>query len=209
MARDKVTIGNLALSFIGDSRISDIEEDSKPAREIRPVWDEVRRFVLGKGEWNFAMRRKSLSARPATVTNPVIGYENAFPLPSDCRRFVEIIEPRQVRDCYANEAGEILANTTGPLVIRYVRDVVEPALWSDGFVEAFAFRLAWQICDALAGEGKGRKEKALKAYKEALKEAKGDDAKQNPPRAHVETDWVRERFTGSSAYDRLLEQGRH
>ena len=198
MARDYVTVANLATGFIGDDDlISAPDEQSKPARTVAAVWDEVRRFVLSKNDWTFARRRLELAARPATAEDPVIGFDNAFPLPVDCRRLCEILEPLDCVDAYALGAnvegkGEILADTIGPLKIRYIADVVDPALWSDGFTEAFAMRLAWQICDRLSGD-KARKTDANRAFELALRRAGGVNAKQDPPRSLGRGDWVRAR----------------
>lgn len=198
MARDYVTVANLATGYIGDDDlISAPDEQSKPARTVAAVWDEVRKFVLSKNEWTFARRGISLAARPATAANPVIGYDYAFPLPVDYRRLIQIIEPIACRSRYlvaADAAGkrEILVNTAGPLVIRYIRDVEDPALWSDGFTEAFVFRLAWQICDRLSGD-KARKRDAGDQFRMALRQAGGANAKEDPPRELDRGDWVRSR----------------
>lgn len=200
MARDFVTIANMATGFFGeDDQIREPNEDSKPARSIQAVWEEGRKIVLSKGEWDFAMHRAELAA---LADDAPIGFLYAFPLPVDHRRLVEILEPRELD--YSLEGGKILCDTPGPVRIRYVRDVPEPALWSDGFVEAFSMWLAWRVADRLSGD-KQRKREAWAAYKEALKEAKGVDAKQNPPRQHPETEWTRARHAGVSD----LSSGRH
>ncbi len=200
MARDQVTIANLATGFFGeDDQIRSLDEDSKPARTVRAVWDELRRFVLSKGEWDFATRTLELSPRPAHVDWPVYGYRYAFKLPSSMRRFIAVLEPDFiVQSAYRIQAGrqgpEILADSAA-LTVRFVDDVTECAYWSDGFVEAFAMRLAWQIADRLSGD-KQRKQQALDAYETALRRAKGVDAKQNPPRRQTEGEWTRARRGG-------------
>jgi hypothetical protein len=196
MARDFVTIANLAVGFVGDDdQIREPSEDSKPARTVRAAWESVRQFVICAAEWNFAMRRAWLPAREISIEKPVIGFQNAYPLPHDCLRFVELLELQDVR--YQIENGEILADWTGALPIRYEVDVAETALWSPEFVEAFSMRLAWQIADRLSGD-KQRKQQAKDAYDGVIRKARGTDARQNPPRTHPETDWSRARRAGTA-----------
>lgn len=188
---DWVTIANLALSLCGeDDQIRDPDQDSHAARSVRAVWAEVRRDVIRDHPWNFAMTRAGLAAVDGVVTYP---WDAAFPLPEDCLRFLEVLDPAGCRDTFANEGGRILADTAGPLYIRYVRDVEETGLWDALFVSAFAARLAFQIADRITGD-RGRKSDAWGAYRAALAKAKGVDAKENPPVEGVESSWIEARY---------------
>jgi len=152
----------------------------------------VRSFVLSKTDWSFATRRVNLAARTATDEWPIIGYSNAFPLPTDFIRLVDIGGTRLLETDYAIEAGparrELLVDRRGPLILRYVFDQEDVARWSPEFVEAFSMRLAWQIADRLSGD-KQRKQQALDAYTKTISEARGSDARQKAPRDQLETDW--------------------
>lgn len=194
---DYVSVANLALSKLGeDDQIRDPDDTGKPASSIRAVWDLMRRVVLRAHPWNFAMRRAELVPRTGAslVSDPVIGWEYAFPLPSDFLRLVELLEPRLAKDTYQVEGHEILANTLGPLRIRYVRDVPDMSRWDALAIEAFASRLAFQIADRITGD-EARKRTAWSNYKDALKDAKGVDAKENPPVEGVESAWVEARLS--------------
>lgn len=188
---DYVTIANLALSKIGeDDQIRDPDQDSHAARTVRAVWDQIRRAVLRAHPWNFALKRFECAARTGAVPHP---WENAFPLPSDCVRLIEVLDPASVRDTYELEGRELLADTAGPVFIRYVSDITETALWDDLFVEAFACRLAFQIADRITGD-RGRKDDCWQAYRFALREAKGTDARENPPIPFPDSSWVTARY---------------
>ncbi|MEA3053558.1 MAG: hypothetical protein QOG72_2461 [Sphingomonadales bacterium] len=189
---DYVTIANLTLSLIGeDDQLRDPDQDSHAARAVRAVWDEVRRDVLRDHPWNFAIARRDLSAVEDIVTYP---WAAAFQLPEDCLRLLEVLDPPGCRDTFENEGGRILADTAGPLWVRYVRDVEETGLWDALFVSAFAARLAFQIADRITGD-RGRKDDAFRAYRAALAKAKGVDAKENPPVVTVESDWITARYS--------------
>jgi hypothetical protein len=189
-----VEIANLATGFFGeDDQIRSPDDDSKPARTVRAVWSLVRKFVHSKANWSHGLRTVNLSARAANGAFPLVSHAYAYPLPARFARLARIVEPKGARDAYAIQRGpagrEILTDYAGPLTIEYVEDVEDPARWSPEFVEAFAMRLAWQICDRLSGD-KGRKKDAENAYRAALSEARGSDARQQAPRDHAATPWT-------------------
>jgi hypothetical protein len=183
---DFVTIANLAASKIGeDDQLRSPDDDNHLSRTVRAVWDLQRRAALRDHSWNFAMRRAQLAAE-ALETAP-IGWQSSFPIPADCVRLIEVLGWALGRD-YQREGGAILADSAGPVVIRYIADVEEPALWDDLFVEAFACRIAVQIADRITGD-RGRKADAWDGYRAALKEAKRVDARENPQVAWGPTEW--------------------
>lgn len=193
-----VEIANLATGFFGeDDQIRSPDDDSKPARTVRAAWAKVRFFVFSKANWSCAKRRSTLAARTADPSYPVLApYTNAFPLPARFVRLVQLLDPACVRDDYVILRGpkgrEIHCDATGPLSIEWIEDLAEWASWSAEFTEAFAMRLAWQIADRLSGSTT-RKEQALAAYKLAVTQGAGSDARQSPPQRLVEGDWVRSR----------------
>jgi hypothetical protein len=200
-----VPLANLALNHIGeDDRISAPDEDSKPARAVARAWELTRLFVLAAAHWSFAVRTVELVARVDLPEFPIAGGLTAFPLPPDLVTLVEIREPKclQDPDSYSIEGGpegtEILCDELGPIVLRYVRDgvdIADPSRWTPAFAEAFAFRLAWQISDALAAD-KARKDRAFANYQAALKLAKRTNARMKAPIGHAETPWSAARRTG-------------
>lgn len=200
-----VPIANTALQHLGNAdRIVAPEEDSKPARAVKVGWEPTRLFVLAEAHWSFAIRTIEIAARGDDPKFPIALGRKAFPIPADCVTFIEIVEPCALdeEDSYSIEAGptgmEILCDHPGPLTIRYVRDgedVADPARWSPAFVEAFAFRLAWQISDELAAD-KARKDRALGASDKALRLARRTNARTKAARAQAVTPWAAARHSG-------------
>ena len=138
------------------------------------------------------MQRRELAAQALpSVPYP---WQASFPLPAECLRLIEVINMPRLDD-YQLEGRAILANSAGPLYIRFIADVTEPALWDDLFVEAFACRLAFQIADRITGD-RGRKSDAWGAYREALSQAKRVDARENPQIVQEEPSWVTARLSG-------------
>lgn len=194
---DFVTIANLAASALGeDDQLSSPDDDTHLSRSVRAVWDVERRAALRDHSWNFAMRRQALPASAAADHNPY-PYGYAYRLPADCVRLIEV-NGFDRRD-YQLESGFVLANAAAPLRVRYLVDVVEPALWDDLFVKAFAMRVAWQIADRITGDT-NRVQLAERKYRAALSEAKRVDARENPQIAFEPTAW--ELARGGSDDDR-------
>src|SRR5439155_12809149 len=167
----------MALSSIGENdQIRDPDEDSHAARTVRANWDVTRQAVLRDHPWNFATLRAELAAK----TNPgiIFPWTAFFPLPAGCLRMIEVLDPAGTRDCFSVENGGILADTTGPLRILYLGDVVEVGRWDAMFAAAFAKRLGFEVADRITAD-RGRKSDAWQAYRSALSDARGVDAKEN------------------------------
>lgn len=193
---DWVTVANLALNKLGeDDQVRDPDQDGHAARTIRAVWDAVRRKCLRRGKYNFSVTRAELAAQAEGSPGWVSPYPYAyrFPLPTDCLRLIEILGPASVVDCYVSERRGILANSAGPVFIRYVADIVETGLWDDLFVEEFASELAWQIAPRITGSLEYR-ESARRDKKDAKRDAAGVDAKEDPPIPYEDSSWITARF---------------
>ena len=188
---DYVTIANMAAARIGtETRISSPDDDRFVARTIKAAWDINRQAAIRDGAWNFAVRRAELAAEsdPEKVIYP---WEYGFPLPEACLRLIEVLG--QSRDDYSLEGDTILANTIGPLNIRYLVDVTEPALWDAAFTESFALRLAWRTGRRIAGSAFDQDQCGLE-YRQTLSAAKRIDARENPGLDQEESSWITSRF---------------
>lgn len=180
-----VSVANLAASKLGeDDQLASFEDDTHLGRSVRAAWDIVRRAALRDHPWNFAMRRVQLAATAAPTA--IVSWSTSFPLPADCVRVIEVLG--WSRSDFEVEGRAILANAAGPLGLRYVADVEEPALWDDLFVEAFACRLGFQVADRITGD-RGRKSDLWQAYQDALSQAKRVDARENPRVEWEPTGW--------------------
>ena len=190
-------IANLIAIKIGaEARITALDDDRPVARAIRAVWDMQRSAALRDGAWNFATRRAELAAEylPSGTPYP---WQSSFPLPADALRLIEVLNLRG-REDYQLEGRSILCNLPGPLYIRYLIDVTEPALWDDLFVEVFACRMALNVGPRIGGSNYSiaAGESALMA---AISAAKRVDARENPPMPMEESGWISARFGGRSA----------
>jgi hypothetical protein len=190
---DYVTIANMAAARIGtETRISSPDDDRFVARTIKAGWDIQRQAAIRDGAWNFASRRGELPAEnnPDKIIYP---WQYGFQLPQGCLRLIEVLD--RSRDAYSLEGDSILANTLGPLYIRYLVDVEEPAHWDAGFAESFALRLAWRLGRRIAGSAFDQDQCGME-YRQSLSVAKRVDARENPTIMQEESDWILARFGG-------------
>ncbi len=194
---DRASVSNLAMQLLGeDDQLIDPDEDTHAARTIRAVWDMVRRATLREGEFNFSIIRASLPSDATLTADELWPYSFGFPLPDGFIRLLEVLEPQSIIDAYEIEKGRIVANTSGPVRIRCVVDVVETGRWDDSFVNAFAHRLAYQTAERITGD-RSRKADCWAGYRQAIGKAVNVDATENPPVVPFEDDWITARWSGT------------
>lgn len=197
---DYVTIANMAAARIGtETRISSPDDDRFVARTIKAVWAPQRQAAIRDGAWNFATRRAELAAE-SDPDNVIYPWQYFFPQPADCLRFREVLNENIGKNDYQYENNGILANTLGPLYIKYSVDVEEPSLWDASFTDAFALRLAWRCGRRIAGSAFDQ-DLCWAEYRSAIAKAKGTDAKENPSIEQDDSSWIAARYA-RSAYGR-------
>lgn len=139
----EVSICNLALQKLGESRISSLSDDSKAARECNASYEHVRDMELSAHDWNFARARTSLAA---DATAPAFGYDYSYTLPADYLQ----IRPDNSSDLdWQIEGQSILTNWGAPLEIVYTRRVEDPNVFHPLFIEALACRMAIHLCERM------------------------------------------------------------
>ena len=82
-----VDMCNSALNLLGASTISALTDDSKNARLCNQRFDSVRNRVFRSHAWNCLHKRVQLAQNS---TAPVVEYDHAYALPSDCLRVLKI-----------------------------------------------------------------------------------------------------------------------
>lgn len=188
-------LANLALSKLGDQRIADMADTSKPAKEVNAIFDHVRDAELRRYNWRFALARAALSA---SATAPPWGYRYAYPVPGDMLRLVQVGEAyvRAGRPTpeWQLEGREVLTNLPAPLRVRYVRRVEDPAQFDALFVEALACRLAYELAESLT-QSASKKEAAERAYLRAIDDAARCDSLEVLPIAYGGTTYAEDAYS--------------
>lgn len=200
MADSNVAIANLALTKLGDLRITDLDEDTKPAREVKAVFTMLRDKLLRRYTWRFSVKRAQLAA---SATAPEFGYEYQYPLPTDCLRVIQVGEfypPPNLADLNTGNDAEwqiegrsILHHQSGPLKIRYVRRVTDPVQFDACFDEAFACLIAHNTAEALT-QSNSKKEAARQDFNQAIRDANFANAIENPPVSLADNAWLAARL---------------
>ncbi len=187
----KVSIANRALTKLGEDRILLLSDDTRPARTLNSMFDDVRDAELRRYRWKFALKRDALIALAAA---PAHGYSYQYPLPADFLSLVQVGD-RYVRAsdkqtaAWSVEGRKILTNLPAPLKVRYVSRVEDPTLFDPLFVEVLACKLAYEACETLTQSG-SKLDAASKAYTFALNEAVRQDAIENPPDELPDGSWL-------------------
>lgn len=189
-------ICNRAVTKLGAARITSITENSKSARVMNALWDTVRQSTLRGAIWRFATTRTSL---PAVSPAPAWGYNNAFQLPSDFLRLVQVNDTFAVpaltdyRDqddsAYVLEGSQILTIYNAPLKIRYIRDVTDTGQFDALYVEALASKLAYEACEEIT-QSASKKQAAAEDYKQALRDAIKTGAVERAPQGIPDDSWM-------------------
>jgi len=193
----KVSIANRALTKLGEERILLLSDDTKPARTLNAMFDDVRDAELRRHRWRFAIARTSLSA---LVEAPAWGYTRQFPLPSDYLSLVQVGEvyvraSSKGQASWSVEGGRILTNMEAPLKIRYVARVDNYGLYDPLFVEVLACKLALESCETLT-QSNTKYQSVAEAYTFAVREAVRQSAIENPPDELPDGSWLDSRGPG-------------
>ena len=190
MSISKVTIANIALQKLGTpSRISALDQDHPNARSINACYDVVRRRLLRKYDWAFAIARKSIAAEG---DGTLFGDWNRYALPNDYIRLLLDDEADTIVD-WRIEGQYIVTADDSPLEIRYIADIDDPNYYDAQFVDAFACELALQCCEEVTGST-SKKGDIIDERKDALNEAKRLGSIERAEKNFPEDEWLTARY---------------
>ena len=147
---NKIDIANLALTMLGAEQIASINDNSESANKIRTVYESVRNAVFEEHPWNFASREVRLAP---LADKPLRKFGFKYIKPEDCVRVNSLydkdgnaIPPEN----YSVISNEIQCNESS-IILNYNTLVTDESEFSALFVQAFATRLAFEICYGVTG----------------------------------------------------------
>jgi len=179
----KTSISNRCLAKIGETRVSNIANDSsKKAQIINDMWDEVRDALQQSYPWNFTIKRASVAL---SGTSPEWGFNNKYLLPVD---FLSLLEIRNDPE-YEIIGGYIETNSGAPLKIKYIARVEDVGLWDAMFNEAFASQLAVETVESIT-QSNTKKQILMSERDVAIKQAFAADAIQEAPQNRAADSWL-------------------
>lgn len=186
----QTAICNRALEFLGASKftpITSINDGSGPAKALKRVYADTLRALLVDHDWHFAKKRASL---PAAGSAPAWGFGQSFPVPGDFLKLLQIQgAPDFSLEADPSGSQSILCDTAAPLNILYIYDVTDPGRLPPHFVDAFASRLAVDICEDLT-QSNTKKQTAMQEHADALAKAKRTNGLQKRPDRIPPSSWV-------------------
>jgi hypothetical protein len=174
----QTSICNRALECLGDAPIVSIDDDTKPAKALRRVYDITRRAFLCDHPWHFAKKRVSL---PASAVPPAWGFRRGYPVPADFLRLLAVRNgPDFSLEADATGSQWILSDASAPLDILYLCDVTDAGRFPPHAVEALARWLAYDLAEDLT-QSNTKKQDSAQALAVALTRAKRINGMQKQP----------------------------
>lgn len=181
----KVEIANGALQKLGAKRIESLTQDHPNARSMAAAYDGVRKAMLRRYNWSFAIKRESIAA---DGDGPTWGDWNRYSLPNDFLRLIRDDETGFATD-WKIEGLYILSADASPLEIRYVADIDDPNYYDALFAEAMSTKLALETCEEIT-QSTSKKAGLQKDYDECIAEAKREGAIEKAAQDFPEDEWL-------------------
>ena len=188
---NKVKIVNMALSKIGASRISSLNDNAEEARTVNAVYDIILEEILTEHRWSFAQKRILLSQLSVTLAHDEDGMEYVYAKPVD---FLKLNFLNSSSAVVKIEENGILSNESG-LGIIYTALINDPTKYPPQFVTALATRLAAEVCFPLT-ESANKAEALFKEYEGIkLPRAISADSTQGSADEAVQDEWEKARLS--------------
>lgn len=171
MAVTSTTICNSALAKLGAERILSLNDDTARAIIMKEQYEKIRNELLYSHPWNFATGRVALAL---SVTPPLFDYGSSFPLPADCLRVYGCDLPQGEK--WAVEGRNFLCDND-EVSIKYIKLITDESLFTPGFAEVFACKLAADLAYAITQNGTVETN-AINKYTTKLREVRSFDAQE-------------------------------
>ncbi len=158
-------IGQMALARIGAQTISAFDENSPQAIQVNLQYDPTRRALLRSHVWRFAAARETLTV---SGTTPEFQWDFQYPLPDDFLRITGLFNT----DSSYELEGELLLTDDSTVELFFVKDVEDPDLFDDLFIEVFSLALAIKIAMPLTGADLTIKKELQSELRSVISEAR-------------------------------------
>jgi hypothetical protein len=185
MADSVVAVANRALQKLGASRISAMDQDHPNARTMSACYGPLRRRLIRRYKWGFAIARVEIAADEDETAYGELGR---YRIPAECLRILRDNDTRVRRD-WKREGEFIISADASPLQLRYLTDVTDPTKWDASFDECLASLMALEACEEITGSS-AKKGNLMQEWKDALSDAKQDNAYEEEPVVPLEDDLV-------------------
>jgi hypothetical protein len=183
----KLQIYNDALLAVKAPRIKALTDLRSERRELDAVWAQTQKYMLEKGLWNFASR--SVSLNPLDDIETQFGWNNVYQKPDDYVALVAISDNERFNEVptflYYEDNGDYWLSDVEPLYVLYVSN--DPAYgldvgkYPEHFSTAFALEMAKRAGPKISKMNVEERRDLVKMAARALVDARGFDARNQPP----------------------------
>lgn len=189
-----VQLCNKALRRLGEDPIITLDNNTLWGKRCIPALPEVTRTVLSMDVWRSVTCRIELAAESETP----LGYQSAYPLPTDSIRLVAL-KLDQYAD-WAIEGNKILTKQpkTAPLQILYVKEEFDTNKYTQPLFDAIAMGLAHEL-SGYSTATNASKDDIYALYIQAVQTAQVINSRETPITYLASTSWIDVR---SSNHDR-------
>jgi len=147
MAISQVSICNLALSWLAGNLIISIDDNINEAKLCKANYDLSRDAVLESIAWTFATKRYLLTPE---VNTPAWGYAQQFTMPPEIITVLEVSansgEANGANDLDWRREGNLILCDAAKVFVKAIYREEDPARYTPNFIQAFAARIAAEIC---------------------------------------------------------------
>ena len=173
-----VNMCNSALNLLGASTIAALTDDTKNARLCNQRYEPVRNRVFRSHAWNCLHKRVQLAQNS---TAPIVEYDHAYALPSDCLRVLKI--HNGTTDSIASALdykleGRNIVTDIDTVFLIYIALDTDPNNYDTYLRESISHQLAADLCYAITNNATLATNYMTRAD-ERLREARFIDATEN------------------------------
>ena len=173
-----VNMCNSALNLLGASTIANLTDDTKNARLCNQRYEPVRNRVFRSHAWNCLHKRVQLAQN---TTAPIVEYDHAYALPSDCLRVLKI--HNGTTDSIASALdykleGRNIVTDIDTVFVIYIALDTDPNNYDTYLRESISHQLAADLAYAITNNATLANQYMTRAD-ERLREARFIDATEN------------------------------
>ena len=173
-----VNMCNSSLNLLGASTISALTDDTKNARLCNQRYEPVRNRVFRSHAWNCLHKRVQLAQNS---TAPVVEYDHAYALPSDCLRVLKIHNGSTdsiASDLNYKLEGRNIVTDIDTVFVIYIALDTDPNNYDTYLRESISHQLAADLAYAITNNATLANQYMTRAD-ERLREARFIDATEN------------------------------
>tara|TARA_R100001463_G_scaffold10301_10_gene30235 strand:- start:1835 stop:2551 length:717 start_codon:yes stop_codon:yes gene_type:complete len=173
----RTQIANNALSYLSAGSIVNLNDDDAKAKAIKGIFDQASREVIRTHRWSCCIGRAELSKLSReTLQSGNFGYANAYQLPTDCIRILDINgEPWSEKAEFFDLNGRQLLSDLSEIFLRYVKWEDDVSQWDPLLADAVSVKIAMKVARQITTDGISA-EDLERIYRRRLEEARTVDA---------------------------------